>query len=219
MSTKEATRRGPLHDRWALAVKERAGWRCEGCGMGVDEIRRRGGNLEAAHVLPRTEYPDVQYDPANGKALCTFRNRRHPRRLGNGFGCHNAMSGHWGHAYGTMPARAKAHRSRRLAMPRHKLPAFGSLFAAGVLWGLHLPGWGGLWPWGALLASLALWPELGLATALWVLLLALGFHSHRLHAPATLGGYLGWMAALLGAWLACLGVVTAGLGWLRRKRP
>lgn len=74
--------------------------------MGSDEIRELGGRLEAAHVLPHNEYPDKRYDPANGRALCTFRNRRHPEGLGNGYGCHNAMSGHWGHSYGTVPTHS-----------------------------------------------------------------------------------------------------------------
>jgi hypothetical protein len=100
----QESRRSPLHDDWALAVKGRARWKCEGCGMDSDAIRELGGRLEAAHVLPHSEYPDKRYDPSNGRALCTFRNRKHPQGLGNGYGCHNAMSGHWGHAYGAVPA-------------------------------------------------------------------------------------------------------------------
>lgn len=103
MSTKEASRRSPLHDAWALQIKERARWTCEGCGLSADEIRKHGGQLEAAHILPHNEYPDRRYDLSNGRALCTFRNQKHPNGLGNGYGCHNAMSGHWGHSYGTVP--------------------------------------------------------------------------------------------------------------------
>jgi hypothetical protein len=103
VSTKEVSRRSPLHDEWAVKVKTRAGWKCEWCGLTADQIRELGGQLEAAHIAPWQEYPEKRFDPANGKALCTFRNRRHPEGLGNGYGCHNAMSGHWGHSYGTVP--------------------------------------------------------------------------------------------------------------------
>jgi hypothetical protein len=113
VSVQEA-RRSPLHDQWAVAVKQRAGWKCEGCGMSSEAMKKLGGRLEAAHILPYSEYPDRRYDVANGKALCTFRNRKHPEGLGNGFGCHNAMSGHWGHAYGVMPGVRLAKRHKLL---------------------------------------------------------------------------------------------------------
>lgn len=218
MSTREATR-SPQWDRVARQRYEFAGWKCEGCGLEADWIRKHGGRYDAAHVLDRISYPERELDLDNLRALCFFPKRNHPQRKGSGFGCHNAMSGHWSPpSYGYIATQSVLRsRLRRPRMPRHKLPAFGALFTAGILWGMHLPGWGGLWPWGALAASLVLWPELGFASALWVALLALGIHSHRLHAPLTFGGYLGWLAALLGAWLACLGACTVGLGWLTRR--
>jgi hypothetical protein len=118
VSIAEQSRRSPLHDQWAVAVKQRAHWCCEGCGMSSEAMKKLGGRLEAAHILPYSEYPERRYDVSNGKALCTFRNRRHPEGLGNGFGCHNAMSGHWGHAYGVMPGvrLAKRHKFLNLVL-------------------------------------------------------------------------------------------------------
>ena len=62
-------------DRWARAVKVRAGYRCEGCG--------RAGRLEADHVIP-LERGGAAYDLANGQALCVAchisKNRRESRQ-------------------------------------------------------------------------------------------------------------------------------------------
>jgi hypothetical protein len=103
VSTKEASRRSPLHDEWALRIKGRDHWKCWGCGMSADEAKARGGRLEAAHFLPHNEYPDRRYEMDNGRALCTFRNRQHPKGLGGGYGCHNAVSGHWNHGGNAVP--------------------------------------------------------------------------------------------------------------------
>lgn len=92
---RQPTGRGPMADAWAHKIKERSNWACEGCGMSERQIKALGGTLEAAHILPWNEFPEHRLDLDNGKSLCTFRNRRHPQGLGHGYGCHNAMSGHW----------------------------------------------------------------------------------------------------------------------------
>ena len=51
--------------RWKalrMAVLERDGFRCKGCGC--------GGRLEVDHVLPVRTHPDLSYSPANLQALC-----------------------------------------------------------------------------------------------------------------------------------------------------
>lgn len=223
MSTREASRRSPLHDRWALQVKERAHWKCEGCGMGVDAIRKLGGNLEAAHILPHSEYPDRRYDPENGRALCTFRNRHHPKGLGNGFGCHNAMSGHWGHAYGVMPGTRQSLVAARAHAGSHWVLGTIALFAAFGLWDAHLT----LWGYGAFAACLVLWLEGFLATLTWAFLLVANAHLRHFASlrpyligppPVGFGGLLGWMAVLLALWLVCLALAHVMLKrrWLGR---
>lgn len=97
MSTKEASRRSPQDDAWSLRIKQRAGWKCEWCGLSAAEIKALGGELQAAHIAPRWEHPEMALDPENGKSLCTFKDprHRHPTGKGLGYGCHNSMSGHW----------------------------------------------------------------------------------------------------------------------------
>lgn len=53
----------PEHEAWALAVKRRAGWRCEECDAS-------GVKLYADHVQEISDAPHLALDPANGRALC-----------------------------------------------------------------------------------------------------------------------------------------------------
>ena len=48
-------------ERWARAVKDRAGWRCQHCG--------KAGKLEADHIVP-LDRGGAALDLANGQALC-----------------------------------------------------------------------------------------------------------------------------------------------------
>ena len=57
--------------RWSLGVKAKAGWICEqpGCGEGL------GGDktlLEAHHIKPKEQFPELKCDPENGKCYCMF---------------------------------------------------------------------------------------------------------------------------------------------------
>lgn len=57
--------------QWTLGVKVRAGWVCEvpGCGEGI------GGDkelLEAHHIKPKEQFPELRNDPENGRCLCLF---------------------------------------------------------------------------------------------------------------------------------------------------
>src|SRR5439155_14384951 len=106
MSLQERSRT-PADDAWAIRVKKRAGWKCEWCGLTIAEIKQLGGELHAAHIKPRSEWPEDALDDSNGRSLCTFKDprHRHPRGLGQGFGCHNSMSGHWGPPTGPTPVR------------------------------------------------------------------------------------------------------------------
>lgn len=57
--------------QWSLGVKIRAGWVCEelGCGEGVGGDKKL---LEAHHIKPKEQFPELRCDPKNGKCLCLF---------------------------------------------------------------------------------------------------------------------------------------------------
>jgi hypothetical protein len=209
VSTKEASRRSPLHDEWAVKVKTRAGWRCEGCGLDSDTIREHGGQLEAAHILPHSEYPDRRYDVANGKALCTFRNRKHPNGLGNGYGCHNAMSGHWGHSYGTVPIQAEGGRWKPIGV--------ALLGIAGALtYAVLFADWRWSWmleaSWAAAGAMAFLstkhrhaWAVFDLGSLLWLALVALdALARYYWHVGVGAHPFHTLMLAIVSAYAACL---------------
>jgi len=48
---------------WALAVKERDGYKCQKCPA-------KGGHLHAHHIKPWVEYPELRFDISNGITLC-----------------------------------------------------------------------------------------------------------------------------------------------------
>lgn len=56
---------------WKEAVRSRAGWKCENCG--IAHGRQPDGRkiyLHSHHIKPMSEYPDLMHDPDNGKCLC-----------------------------------------------------------------------------------------------------------------------------------------------------
>lgn len=59
------------YKRWAAAVKERAGWRCEEIidGRRCERSRARGDRMIADHVVERKD-GGALLDPANGKCVC-----------------------------------------------------------------------------------------------------------------------------------------------------
>lgn len=59
----------PAHEAWARAVKERAGWKCEGADHEPGQPRQ-GVKLYADHVQEITDAPHLALDPTNGQALC-----------------------------------------------------------------------------------------------------------------------------------------------------
>lgn len=231
---KRESSRGPAWDRKALEVCLRDGayrdadgrlhkvcrnWlEAKRQGLEADLPRgcaRSNGEDEvwACHSNSWSKYPALRLVDDNIMALC-----RHcdPDR-------NPAMrAGWWGDP--KRPVTAGWERRKRRAMKRHKVDGMLMLAAAGILSTSHGLPHHALWAWGALALSLVAWPELGLATALWAALLAIGIHFRWLHAPATFYGYLGWLAALVGLWLACLGATVVGLAhvlpglwrWVRR---
>jgi hypothetical protein len=54
------------HRKWRNAVLARAGYLCEECAR----YGRRVTATHAHHIKPRAEFPELQYDVENGKALC-----------------------------------------------------------------------------------------------------------------------------------------------------
>ena len=124
------TGRPPGQAEWALAVHRRSGWRCQGpgCGLSKAEIEALDGQLQGGHIWPYGECDDplpagvlggptivggrplsARFDPRNGLSVCTFKNRRHPAGIGNGYGCH-AVLDRWGSKVppGTSTAPMKA---------------------------------------------------------------------------------------------------------------
>lgn len=211
MSTKEVSRRSPEHDAWALRIKQRAGWKCEGCKLTADWIRKHGGRYDAAHELPYSEYPELRFDDNNGRALCYFPKRNHPQGLGRGYGCHNAMSNHWGNGDSAGPK----HRNG----DRWQLAGLALLAVSMVLFAIALNAHSHERAWfeGAfivLAVSAPMWwvgartflASLELGTLLWVTLLAVDGWLRRYptlrpyligQPKASFGGLLAWLVALL----------------------
>jgi 5-methylcytosine-specific restriction endonuclease McrA len=56
-------RKSPEYNKWRNSVFERDDWFCKIC-------EERGGKLEAHHILPQKDYPELIYDLENGVTLC-----------------------------------------------------------------------------------------------------------------------------------------------------
>lgn len=55
---------------WSLAVRERAGHRCERCGASAAYLKARGMTLDAHHLISKAARPDLRWNPLVGIALC-----------------------------------------------------------------------------------------------------------------------------------------------------
>lgn len=76
------------HRAWREKVLKRAGYLCEECKR--YGRRDRDGLPVAAkiahHIMPREEYPELQYRLDNGRALCeACHNKAHPEKGGGHF--------------------------------------------------------------------------------------------------------------------------------------
>ena len=61
----------PLQKGWRKAVKNRDGWKCRIANNNCF------GKLEAHHILPWSEFPELRYEVNNGITLC---HAHHPRK-------------------------------------------------------------------------------------------------------------------------------------------
>lgn len=61
----------PLQKQWTRGVKNRDGWKC------MISDGNCCGNLEAHHILPWAEYPELRFELKNGITLCQY---HHPKR-------------------------------------------------------------------------------------------------------------------------------------------
>jgi hypothetical protein len=57
---------------WAVAVKNRDGWKCK-----ISD-NNCFGRLESHHILRWKDYPELRYEVNNGITLCQF---HHPRKI------------------------------------------------------------------------------------------------------------------------------------------
>lgn len=66
------------HRAWALAVKQRAGWRCEHVEAGerCRRSRANGDQIYADHKKNIRDFPELALDLANGRAACNSHNTR-----------------------------------------------------------------------------------------------------------------------------------------------
>ena len=75
------------HKRWRAAVIRRAGGLCEECRR-YGRTDRDGLPVAATtahHIKPREEFPELEYDLDNGRALCeACHNRAHPEKGAKG---------------------------------------------------------------------------------------------------------------------------------------
>ena len=63
---------GSAQDReWRLAVFTRDGFTCQGCGQ-------VGGRLNADHIQPYGQFPELRFDLSNGRTLCLECHRKTP---------------------------------------------------------------------------------------------------------------------------------------------
>lgn len=60
-----------LVKQWRTAVFQRDDYTCQGCGQ-------RGGRLQADHIRPYSEFPDLRWDLNNGRTLCEPCHRQTP---------------------------------------------------------------------------------------------------------------------------------------------
>jgi len=73
------------HKAWREKVLRRAGYLCEECKR-YGRLDKNGLPVKATtahHIKHRDEYPELQYDINNGRALCEkCHNREHPEKGG-----------------------------------------------------------------------------------------------------------------------------------------
>lgn len=73
----------PRHKAWREAVLRRAGYLCEECKRygRTDKNGLPVAATTAHHIKHRDEYPELQYDVTNGRALCeACHNKAHPEK-------------------------------------------------------------------------------------------------------------------------------------------
>jgi hypothetical protein len=225
MSVQES-RRSPQHDQWALAVKKRAGWKCEGCGLSAKRIRELGGRYDAGHIYPYNEYPELRFDLGNGRGVCHFPKRNHPEGLGGGYGCHNAMSGHWGHAYGTMPGAVHHSPSGAVTLLGAALLGLSGAFA----YLMFFRGWPSSWTTEVLACAAGAmpclstkhrlgWVTFDLGTAMWFVLAGLDLLARsRWHVGVSPYHFGVFLFTSVAAYAGCLLAAHIVLGghWISR---
>lgn len=62
----KATRPDPLRTRWSEVVRTRDLWTCQKCGA----RKEFGAQIQGAHILSVSVYPQLKYLVENGIALC-----------------------------------------------------------------------------------------------------------------------------------------------------
>lgn len=67
------------HKAWRDKVMRRDKYLCQECAR----YGRRTAATHAHHIKPREDYPELQYDVSNGRALClACHNKEHPEKGG-----------------------------------------------------------------------------------------------------------------------------------------
>lgn len=72
--TYEKIRKSEQYKRWREGIFKRDGFRCVGCG-------NKGVTLNADHIKPFADYPELRFDMNNGRTLCVPCHKKTPTYL------------------------------------------------------------------------------------------------------------------------------------------
>ena len=61
---------GIVYDEWRMAVWKRDNFTCQHCKKTANELKKLGIKINADHIKPYCNYPELRYELSNGRTLC-----------------------------------------------------------------------------------------------------------------------------------------------------